>query len=212
MKIAVKMSMKKQFTNDGVCEMRTLAFIWIAAIVILDKTNIVSHFSFFILKIFHLVFFVYSSANHLKYSFCNQHVDISAPACIVSDDFAQSINWFREVKGCNQFFSFQSAFRACELSLCRCLNEEYNWVETVQMCMQHILAATHIDTFDEVFIVLKKYIFVGTISKRKSQKLHSWQCCKLIIPSFFVSVTIGASLYMVCLKHNQMNILMMSLV
>jgi len=42
---------------------------------------------------------------------------------------------------------------------------------------------------------------VGAISKRKSQKLHSWQCCKLIIPSFLVRVAIGASLYMVCLKH-----------
>ena len=153
--------MKNKFTNDGVCEMRTLAFIWIASIFIFGKTNIVSHFSFFfILKIFHLVFFVYSSANHLKYSFCNQHVDISAPACIVSDDFAQSINWFRGVKGCNPVFSLQSVFCACELSLWPYLNEGYIWVENlreiVQMCMQHILAATHIDTFHEVFIVQKK--------------------------------------------------------
>ena len=34
------------------------------------------------------------------------------------------------------------------------------------MCMQHIWAATYIGTFDEIFNVLKKYMHVGTISKR----------------------------------------------
>ena len=39
-----------------------------------------------------------------KFSWYNQHVDILAPACIVSVDFVQSTNWFRVVIRCNQFF------------------------------------------------------------------------------------------------------------
>ena len=37
--------------------------------------------------------------------------------------------------------------------------------------------------------------------ERETLKLHSWQWYKLIIPSFFVNFSIGASLYIVCLKH-----------
>ena len=51
------------------------------------------------------------------------------------------------------------------------------------------------------FECVKDNIYVDIISYKKSQKLHSWQCCKLIIPSFFVKVAIGASLCMVCLEN-----------
>ena len=106
-------------------------------------------------------FFMYLDYNWLfKFSFYNQRVDISAPVYIVFVDFVQSTNWFRGVRGCNPVFSSQFVFRACELGLCWYLNEGYIWDEIVQMCMQYILAATHIDTFDEVFIVLRKNMHI----------------------------------------------------
>ena len=82
-----------------------------------------------------------------KYSWYNQHVDILAPACIVSVDFVQSTNWFRGVKGSNPVSLYQFVFHVpLALSPCRGLNVGCNWNE-YQMCIQHIWSVTHIRTF-----------------------------------------------------------------
>ena len=201
--------MKLRITDNNLIEECALAFTWIAAEFILNKTSIISVFtlrsSLFCPRppMSHRLW--KHSKNNLERSWDSQHVDILVRACIVFFDLSQNKCSFLEAKGCDRVFSYPFVFHAYIFGPCQCLNGGCRSVLIAGKYMQHILKANRIWTFDWIFIIvftlLKIYEQTHALKQAiLNNKIHSWQCIKLRIPSFCLNVTIGGSICIMLLK------------